>query len=226
MDKIKVFIGWDPREIEAYEVCRASILEHAPNLDVVPLIKDQLWEYQREDNAATSEFTLTRFFVPFLSGYKGLSLFLDCDILCTTDIQTIMQSVDLSNMVSCVQHDYIPKSSIKMDGRKQTVYPRKNWSSVMLFNNEKCKVLSPDLLNVATPAYLHRFMWASDHSIGSLPHTWNYLSGYYDDIKLPNLIHYTDGGPWFEDYKDCDFAKNWIEKYEEINISGVCGEEK
>ena len=226
MDDLKVFIGWDPREVEAYEVCRASILEHSPNTSITPIIKDQLWEYTREDINATSEFTLTRFFVPFLSQYEGLSLFMDCDILCTTDIRNILNEVDPNHMVSCIKHDYIPKSNTKMDNQVQSVYPRKNWSSVMVFNNEKCKILSPDIVNNSTPSYLHRFKWASDHAIGFLPHTWNYLVGYYDDIELPSLIHYTDGGPWFDNYKDCDFAKEWIDKYEEINISGVFGRKK
>ena len=106
---------------------------------------------------------------------------MDCDVLVNTDIQSIMELIDPENAVSCVQHeDYTPKSSYKMDRKKQFSYPRKNWSSVMVFNNEKCKILSPDIVNNSTPAYLHRMGWAT--SIGNLHHTWNYLVGYYSDV--------------------------------------------
>ena len=217
---VKVFIGWDPREKDAYEVAKASILEHA-DVQVQPLVLSELRDlgvYNRpDDNLGASEFTISRFFVPYLSQYKGLSLFVDCDILVNKDITAMLDSVDLNNEISCVQHDYIPKTDKKMDGKTQHVYPRKNWSSVMLFNNEKCKALSPNIINAATPTYLHRMRWANN--IGHLNHTWNYLVGYYDDIEMPNIIHYTDGGPWFENYKDCEFADEWIKYHEKINIS-------
>jgi hypothetical protein len=227
MTDLKVFLGWDPRENDAYEVARASILEYAPEVQVTPIVRSELENlgvYDRHhDTRGASEFTITRFFVPYLSRYKGLSLFMDCDILCTTDIREILKEVDPKNAVSCVKHDYIPKTAMKMDGQTQHNYPRKNWSSVMVFNNSMCKVLTPDIVNSATPKYLHRMYWAQ--SIGSLSHTWNYLSGYYNDIERPNVIHYTDGGPWFEGYEDCDFASDWIKFYEKINISGHGGRE-
>tara|TARA_S200002703_G_scaffold110583_1_gene96212 strand:- start:233 stop:604 length:372 start_codon:yes stop_codon:yes gene_type:complete len=113
----------------------------------------------------------------------------------------------------CVQHDYTPKEGTKMDGQKQTIYPRKNWSSVMLFNcsHPSNKKLTMDLVNnpKINGAYLHRFSWLRDNEIGKLQHTWNYLVGVYNDIEKPNLIHYTEGGPWFENYRDCEFADVW-----------------
>lgn len=219
----KVFIGWDPREDVAWNVAAASISKHS-DMPIHKLVKANIPEYKRTDLFASSEFTLTRFFVPYLSGYKGYSIFLDCDILCTTDISKILDEVDPNNMVTCVQHpDYKPKTAYKMDHKKQFAYPRKNWSSVMVFNNAKCEVLLPELLNNSTPKYLHRMMWAPDDLIGNVSHTWNYLAGYYSDIDKPNIIHYTDGGPWFEDYIDCDFAREWIEFYEKNNISSGSG---
>src|SRR6056300_1042214 len=128
---------------------------------------------------------------------------MDCYILCNVYIEKMLDEIDKTKSVSVVQHDYVPKTTVKMDGKAQTVYPRKNWSSVMLFNNYMCSILTPDIINHATPAYLHRFEWTFDSMIGSLNHTWNYLAGYYEDIEEPNIIHYTDGGPWFEDYRDC-----------------------
>lgn len=224
MTDLKVFIGWDSREQEAYQVAKASVEKYS-SVKVVPVIKQDLIDqgiYQRgEDTLASSEFTITRFLVPFLSGYKGFSLFMDCDILCNVDITTILEGINERNAVSCVQHNYTPKTDVKMDGKVQTNYPRKNWSSVMLFNNSKCKILDPYTVNRADPSWLHRFNWTLTSSIGSLDHTWNYLAGYYDDIENPNVIHYTDGGPWFEGYENCPLAERWIKFYEENDISSM-----
>lgn len=224
MTDLKVFIGWDSREQDAYQVAKASIEQYS-SVEVIPIIKQDLIDqgiYTRgEDFLASSEFTITRFLVPYLSDYKGLSLFMDCDIICNTDIKTILEEIDEKNSVSVVKHDYVPKTNIKMDGKPQSIYPRKNWSSVMLFNNHKCGVLTPELINKWEPSYLHQFGWTFDSMIGSLNHTWNYLAGYYDDIEEPNIIHYTDGGPWFEKYRDCPLANKWIEFYEKTNISGL-----
>ena len=105
---------------------------------------------------------------------------------------------------------------MKMDGQMQHVYPRKNWSSVMLFNNKKCKMLTPDLVNNETPMYLHRMQWA-EGSIGSLPPKFNFLAGYYDfEEEQPALIHYTDGGPWFKEHRDCPHGKLWQEELKEM----------
>ena len=105
---------------------------------------------------------------------------------------------------------------MKMDGQMQHVYPRKNWSSVMLFNNKKCKMLTPETVNNETPMYLHRMLWAED-SIGSLPPKFNFLAGYYDfEEEQPALIHYTDGGPWFDDYQETFYSDLWIKEQKEM----------
>jgi hypothetical protein len=114
----------------------------------------------------------------------------------------------------CVKHEYEVKEEFKMDGQKQTVYPRKNWSSVMLFNCEHPanKRLTQDMVNSneLNGAYFHRFSWLEDDAqLGELDHTWNYLVGVYNDIEKPKLIHYTEGGPWFENYRNCEFAQEW-----------------
>jgi len=105
---------------------------------------------------------------------------------------------------------------MKMDGQMQHVYPRKNWSSVMLFNNSKCKMLTPDIVNTETPMYLHRMLWADD-KIGSLPPKFNFLAGYYDfEEEQPILIHYTDGGPWFKEYSNCSYSELWKQEIKEM----------
>tara|TARA_R100001509_G_scaffold161084_2_gene129779 strand:+ start:794 stop:1471 length:678 start_codon:yes stop_codon:yes gene_type:complete len=218
---LKVFIGWDSREDIAYQVAKHSILKHNSNIEVYPLKLYELREkgiYTREDDKkGSTEFTISRFLVPFLSGYKGYSLFMDCDMICLNDLEFVMEYQDASiNPVSCVQHDYSPKSKMKMDGQMQHIYPRKNWSSVMLFNNAKCKNLTPEIVNTETPMYLHRMLWAED-KIGSLPPKFNFLAGYYDfEEEQPILIHYTDGGPWFKEYSDCPHGDLWKQEVREM----------
>jgi|TARA_B110000858_G_scaffold180328_1_gene217796 hypothetical protein len=216
---LKVFLGWDSREDIAYQVARYSILKYNPHIEVVPLklyeLREQGCYWRAGDKKASTEFTISRFLTPFLSGYTGYSLFADCDVLALGDIQEIMKEVDTTDNrkpVWCVQHDYSPSSTMKMDGQMQHIYPRKNWSSVMLFDNELCENLSPDLVNEESPMYLHRMNWAQE--VGNLKNKWNSLAGYYKED--PKLIHYTDGGPWFERYRDCPHADKWQDSIREM----------
>ena len=214
---MKVFVGYDPREDIAYQVCKHSIIKRQPDADVRPLKQSELrqsgWYTRPIDKLATTEFTFTRFLIPELTNFKGWAVFMDCDMILTTDIKELFDQADDRYAVMCVQHDYKVKEQFKMDGQKQTIYPRKNWSSVVLWNCEhpSNKVLTQDQVNSLelNGAYFHRFSWLKDEEIGELDHTWNYLVGVYDDIDKPNLIHYTEGGPWFENYRDCEFHELW-----------------
>jgi|TARA_R110000868_G_scaffold58409_2_gene180392 lipopolysaccharide biosynthesis glycosyltransferase len=214
---MKVFVGYDPREDIAYQVCKHSIVSKQPNADVRPLVQKELrdkgWYTRPVDKLASTEFTFTRFLVPELCNFEGWALFMDCDMILTTDIAELFAQADDRYAVMCVQHNYKPKEGTKMDGQTQTVYPRKNWSSVMLINcgHPSNRQLDMDLVNSLeiNGAYLHRFSWIKDEEIGTLDHTWNYLVGVYDDIKRPKLIHYTEGGPWFENYRNCEFHQEW-----------------
>lgn len=212
---MKVFVGYDSREHDAYEVCKFS-LERRGEVNVYPLIQSKLRDsglYTRPaDVGAATEFSLTRFLTPHLADEQFV-VFVDCDFLFLEDINRVMDEIDPSKAVSVVQHDYKPTESTKMDGCVQSIYPRKNWSSFMVFNtyHPDCKNLTPRVVNSATPAYLHRFGWTD--SIGSLPIDWNYLEGWYPSDYKPKAIHYTRGGPWFENMKNCDFADLWIQEY-------------
>ena len=214
---MKVFVGYDTREDIAYQVCKHSILARSKDVDVRPLkqqeLRDAGWYKRPIDKLASTEFTFTRFLIPELTNFKGWALFMDCDMILTTDIKELFDQADDQYAVMCVQHDYTPREGLKMDGKQQTAYPRKNWSSVMLVNcgHPSNAVLHKELVNdpEISGAYLHRFSWLKDEEIGELDHTWNYLVGVYDDIDTPNLIHYTEGGPWFENYRDCEFADLW-----------------
>lgn len=215
----KIFVGYDSREDIAWEVCRHSLLRHAnDDLTVIPIRQQPLRElglYTRPlDSRSSTEFSITRFLTPYLAAQPGWVVFCDCDFLFTVDIQTVFEGLDSSKAVYCVQHDYTPAHSVKMDGKQQTVYPRKNWSSFMLFNcdHPEVRALTPAVVNSAEPAYLHRFQWVSDpESIGALDLDWNFLVGEYaKPEKTPRVLHYTVGGPWFDDWSGCDYADLWL----------------
>ena len=234
--KLKVYVGWDPREDIAWEVCRHSILSRtdASKVAVIPLIQSELRAqgfYKRAvDTRAATEFSLTRFLTPTLAtldGFNGHAVFVDCDFLFVTDILDVLDEIDSSKAVSVVKHDYHPTESVKMDGCVQYPYPRKNWSSFIVFNcaHPGVRALTPDVVNSAEPAYLHRFNWLNDSEIGELDKGWNYLEGWYapqyDKLKA---VHYTLGGPWFEHKMDCDFADIWLrelEMYRKSNLRKV-----
>ncbi|KXF78663.1 glycosyltransferase [Paramesorhizobium deserti] len=217
-EPLKIFIGWDSREPIAYEVAKHSALKHSSiPLEIIPIKLQELVDrgvYTREvDPLASTEFTYSRFFTPWLADYKGWALFCDCDFLFLGDLADLKQYQDPSKAVLCAQHDYQPKDSVKMDGKVQTSYPRKNWSSFMLFNCEhpSTRTLTPDVINKETGAYLHRMQWAKDEEIGSLPINWNWLEGWNEKPEkgLPNAVHYTRGGPWFKDWQNVDYGDLW-----------------
>ena len=220
---MKVFVGYDAREDIAYKVCEYSIKKHQPNAEVIPLVQDDLRKlglYWREKDAlASTDFSLTRFLVPALMNYQGWAVFVDCDFLWTDDIQKLFDLRDESKAVMVVKHDYTPSGDIKMDGQQQHVYPRKNWSSMILWNcaHPSNKYLVPEAVNAETPQFLHRFQWIKDHYIGEVGKEWNWLVGVYSELYdgKPKAIHYTNGGPWFENYKDREYGPSWIqEKWE------------
>ena len=152
--------------------------------------------------------------VPALNNYNGWAIFCDCDFIFFEDISNILNDIDKSKAVYCVQHDYTPKEKHKMDGQKQTIYPRKNWSSFILFNcsHPSNKKLNLDLVNSETGSFLHQFKWLEDNEIGSLDERWNWLEGWTSNHnnKKPFAVHYTRGGPWFEEWQDVEFANEWV----------------
>ena len=216
---LPVYVGWDSREDIAFRVCRHSLIRRASRpVDAIPIMQHVLRArglYVRPvDPLAATEFTYTRFFVPYLEGYRGWALFCDCDFLWLADVAELFAQADDRYAVMCVHHDHRPSESWKMDNRAQTVYPRKNWSSLVLYNcgHPKNRVLAPDLLNRESGAFLHRFQWLEDADIGALPETWNWLEGWCEKPAsgVPNAIHYTRGGPWFERWQGVDYAALWL----------------
>ncbi len=226
---MKVFVGYDSREDIAYQVCKHSIVVRQPDADVVPLklkeLRGQNLYWRPEDSLGSTEFTFSRFLVPHLMGYKGWAVFVDCDFIWEADIKELFDLVDDKYAVMVVKHDYQPTNHIKMDGKSQHLYPRKNWSSMILWNcgHPSNAGLTPEIVNGSTGAFLHRFQWLKDEEIGEVHHEWNWLVGWYQEPKdgKPKAIHYTEGGPWFENYFKTEYGANWErEKYryeEEIN---------
>jgi lipopolysaccharide biosynthesis glycosyltransferase len=217
-EKIKIYVGYDSREDIAWQVCRHTILKNAKgDVEVYPLKQTTLRElglYTRPADNASTEFSLTRFLTPYLAGYDGWSIFVDCDFIFTVDIAKVLEHCSRDKAVFVVQHDYVPRNAIKMDGKEQTTYPRKNWSSFIVFNGAHAdvKALTPDVVNTQSPAFLHRFNWVCDDSlIGALPLGWNFLEGEDDKSETtPEAIHYTNGGPWFDNWTEVDYADLWL----------------
>lgn len=214
---LNVFIGFDPKETVAYHVLAHSILRRASiPVSIAPLMQSQLGGiYTRERGPTEStQFSLTRFLVPALSAYRGWSLFMDCDMLCLADIAELAGWIERApdKALLVCQHDYTPKTERKFLDQVQTKYPRKNWSSLMLFNNARCAALTPAYVNSASGLDLHRFRWLEDAAIGSLPLEWNWLVGEYPPTPAAKIVHYTLGGPYFDDYRDCDYADEWREE--------------
>jgi hypothetical protein len=210
---IPVYIGFDPRETVAFSVLAHSIHVRATQpVSIVPLMLSQLQGILTRERhpLQSTDFSFSRFLTPYLSGYAGWSVFMDCDMLMLDDIAQLWALRDERYAVMVVKHDHVPKETRKFLGEPQSKYEKKNWSSVMLFNNAKCKALTPDYVNSASGLELHQFKWlADDGLIGGLPDRWNHLVGYNTRRADAALVHYTLGGPYFSEFADCEYAPNW-----------------
>jgi len=225
---INIYIGYDPRESVAFYTLAHSILRRASApVSIAPLVQSQLRNVYRRTRGPTesTEFSLTRFLVPHLSGFSGWSLFMDCDMLCRVDIAGLQKEMErqADKAVLVCQHDYVPKTERKFLDQVQTRYPRKNWSSLMIFNNARCRSLGPDYVNSASGLELHRFAWMDDAAVGELPLEWNWLVGEYPYNPGAKIVHFTIGGPYFEAYRDCDYAGEWFTEFESMRQCASSG---
>ena len=221
---INVFIGYDPRETIAFSVLSYSIHARASQpVRVTPLMLSQLkGVYTRARHPLQStDFSFTRFLTPYLSNYADWSIFMDCDMLVLDDIAKLWALRDERYAVQVVKHHHVPKEEIKFLGAKQTKYEKKNWSSVMLFNNAKCRALMPEYVNIASGLELHQFKWlGNDDLIGEIPNRWNHLVGYDAPSPDVSLVHYTVGGPYFEEYTNCEYADAWRRELKQMQYAG------
>jgi lipopolysaccharide biosynthesis glycosyltransferase len=210
---LDVYIGFDRQEIVAYHVLCQSILERASQpVRFTPINLASLKPvFDREMLAQQStEFSFSRFLTPWLSGYEGWSLFMDCDMVARADLAELFALADDRYAVMVAKHDYVPKDEVKFLNHQQAKYPKKNWSSVMLMNNARCRALTPEYVQSASGMQLHQFQWLADEGeIGELPLEWNWLVGEYPFNAHARIAHFTRGGPYFAGYEDCDYADEW-----------------
>lgn len=206
---LRIFIGWDPREAECADVLAYSLRKHATiPLDIRYLKLAELNLNRPLDPLQSTEFTYSRFLTPYLCRYEGKAIFMDCDMLCLGDIKEL-DDLDLSGYaLRVVKHDHRPTEKLKMDDKIQTVYPRKNWSSLMIMNCPELKLWTKAVVENMSGAYLHRFKDIPDEKIGDIPKTWNTLDWMDETTKL---IHYTKGGPWFEQWRDHPYGAIWLQ---------------
>lgn len=229
--RMGIYIGYDPREAEAFAACRESIryrlnqpiqtnglvlsnlrtqgLYYRPTEYRPSAEKPVLWDVISDAPMAT-EFAISRFLVKHLAK-TGWALFMDCDMLAMTDLSDLFWGLDSSKAVYCVKHKYEPKKTTKMDGQLQTFYRRKNWSSFMLINcdHPSNRALTPELVNTLPGRELHAFCWLKDKEIGELGPEWNFLVGHTDPKVTPKVIHWTNGGPWFKEYENEPYSDEW-----------------
>lgn len=217
-DMINVFIGYDRREAVAFSVLAYSIQTRASEpVAISPLMLSQLrGVLTRERHPLQStDFSFSRFLTPYLSGYTGWSVFMDCDMLMLDDIAKLWALRDDRYAVMVVKHEHVPRETVKFLGEPQSRYEKKNWSSVMLFNNARCRALTPEYVNAASGLDLHQFKWLeSDDLIGALPDRWNHLVGYNPPRRDAALVHYTLGGPYFAAFRECEYAQQWFDERE------------
>lgn len=207
---MRVFIGYDPREAVAYHACVQSIIETARNpvdLSFTPVTGP------RRDGS--NDFIYARFLVPYLCGYSGSALFVDGDMIVRAPIEDLFALGRLDKGACVVKHDYKTKHPIKYLGNKNEDYPRKNWSSVVLWNCGYMpnRVLTPEYVATQSGSHLHRFAWLSDRQIGDLPQEWNRLAMEQEIKPDDKLLHYTIGTPCFAEYAGCDGAEHWYATY-------------
>lgn len=228
MESQSIWIGYDPREAEAFSVCRDSLRRHMTQ--PIPIygmvlstvkrlqlytrpteIRDwKLWDVISEAPMST-EFAISRFLTP-IRAKTGWALFMDSDMLVRSNVSRLFDNLDPSKALYCVKHHYNPPEGVKMDGQTQTRYARKNWSSFMVFNCEhpSNRHLTLDLVNTVPGRDLHRFCWLKDEEIGELDPSWNFLVGHTDPSIDPKVVHFTEGLPNMAGYDKVPYADEWF----------------
>lgn len=229
MDPLKIFIGYDPVENVSFHTLIDSINTHATRpISITPVNLRHFSEvYKRDhDRRQSNEFSFTRFLTPYLCGFRGFALFMDCDMLLRADISELFSFCSMAEdkAVHVVKHDYESSVSVKYLGKKQYSYPRKNWSSIMLFNcsHQKNLALTPEYIERASAADLHRFAWLADEEIGELGVEWNWLVDEYDESELVEpvkIVHWTLGGPYFKEFHGVPFTNEWEDHLKNINYA-------
>lgn len=214
MTPIPIFVGYDPREAIAFHVCVNSIIRHASQpVAIVPVALNLFSDYEETHGDNSNHFVYTRFLVPHLMGFKGWAIFIDGDMVLRDDIVKLwhLQQESTHADVYVVKHDYKTKMTEKYMGAKNEDYPRKNWSSVILWNCSSWpnRKLTPEFVQQQPGSYLHRFSWLSDDRIGELPKEWNWLPDELGANPAAKLLHYTLGAPCFTEFANTTQSDDW-----------------
>jgi lipopolysaccharide biosynthesis glycosyltransferase len=216
MKPIPIFVGYDPREAVAYHTCSNSIIRHASQpVAIIPLALNLFKDYTETHTDGSNQFIYSRFLVPHLMGFSGHAIFIDGDMIVRGDIAELWNLRELNVDVQVVKHDYKTKMTEKYLGAKNEDYPRKNWSSVMIFNcqNFPTKKLTPEYIQKSTGAHLHRFEWTTDDRVGELPPEWNWLPDEYGANPGAKLLHYTLGTPCFHEFATTPQGDEWHKEH-------------
>lgn len=225
---IRVFVGYDTKLPVLFNVLQHSIVTRSSEpVAITPIVLPQVRAiHDRERHPlASTEFSFTRFLAPSLCNFEGWSIFMDNDMIMLDDVAKLWALRDDRYAAMVVKHDHQPKEEVKFLDRVQTKYEKKNWSSVILFNNARCKALTPEYVNTASGLELHQFKWlGNDALIGPLPHRWNHLVGYDAPGEDASLIHYTLGGPYFKENEDCEHADAWRKERDHMLYCAQRGE--
>lgn len=209
---IPIFVGYDPREAIAYHVCSNSIIRQASQpVSIIPLALNLFTDYNETHTDGSNQFIYSRFLVPHLMGYQGWAIFIDGDMIVRDDIAKLWNLQQDDKDVMVVKHNYKTRMKQKYLGSKNEDYPRKNWSSVILWNCNSTvnQQLTPAFVQGATGAQLHRFTWIDDARIGELPPEWNWLPDEYGANPDAKLLHYTLGTPCFHEFADTPQGNEW-----------------
>lgn len=213
---IKIFIGYDSCESVAFYTLAHSIWRRASQpVSITPIALHSLCDVHSRlrERYQSNDFTFSRWLVPYLCGYEGWAIFMDCDMIVLRDIVELWSYRDSRYAVRCVKNQYTPSEREKYLGNEQDVYDRKNWSSMMLLNCAACTVLTPEYVNTASRLDLHQFKWLGENSedlIGELPAEWNHLVGYGKEMPDAALVHFTIGGPYFKEYIGVEHTHTWM----------------
>jgi lipopolysaccharide biosynthesis glycosyltransferase len=217
---IRIVVGYDQKESVAYHVFTQSVLEKssAP-ISFIPLSVNTLKIYKETHADGSNEFIYSRFLTPFLMNFSGWAIFADGDMVCNSDIAELWALRDENKAVQVVKHNYKTKKTVKYLGNKNEDYPRKNWSSLILWNcgHPDNKLLTPEFIQEKPGSFLHRFSWLDDNHIGELPLEWNWLAIEYPDNPNANIVHYTLGTPCFREYSQGSMADYWHAVYQRVN---------
>jgi len=212
MTPVPIFIGYDPREAIAYHTCVNSIIRHASQpVAIVPIALNLFRDYKETHTDGSNHFIYTRFLVPHLMGFKGWAIFIDGDMILRDDIIKLWNLQEIDKDVMVVKHNYQTRMPVKYLGAKNENYPRKNWSSVILWNCNSFpnRQLTPEFVQKSSGSFLHRFSWLADDRIGELPPEWNWLPDEYGVNTDSKLLHYTLGTPCFQEFADTPQADEW-----------------